>query len=40
MLAAALGVGKSMVWGVWKAHGLKAHLVKTFKVSKGPRFVE
>ena len=25
---------------VWRAHGLKPHLVKTFKVSNDPRFAE
>ena len=39
-LAAALGVDKSMVWRVWKAHGLKPHLWPTFKLSNDPRFVE
>lgn len=39
-LAAALGVDKSMVWRVWQANGLKPHLVRTFKVSNDPRFVE
>ncbi len=39
-LAAALGIDKSMVWRVWRAHGLKPHLSKTFKVSNDPQFVE
>ena len=39
-LAAALGVDKSMVWRVWRANGLKPHLVRTFKVSNDPQFVE
>ena len=39
-LAAALGVDKSMIWRVWKAHGLKPHLWPTFKLSNDPRFVE
>ena len=39
-LAAALGVDKSMVWRVWKAHGLKPHLWPTFKLSNDPWFVE
>jgi hypothetical protein len=29
-----------MVHRVWKVHGLKPHLTRTFKVSKDPRFVE
>ena len=29
-----------MVHRVWRAHGLKPHLTRTFKVSNDPRFVE
>ncbi len=39
-LAKHLGVSKSMVGRVWKLHALKPHLVKTFKVSNDPRFIE
>ena len=39
-LAEELGTTHSMVQRVWHAHGLKPHLVKTFKVSNDPRFVE
>lgn len=39
-LAVELGVTQSMVQRVWKANGLKPHLVKTFKVSNDPRFEE
>ncbi len=39
-LAAHLGIDKSMVQRVWKQSNLKPHLVKTFKVSNDPRFVE
>jgi transposase len=39
-LAEALGVSRSMVHRVWQANGLKPHLVRTFKVSNDPRFVE
>ena len=39
-LAKELGVTQSMVQRVWKANGLKPHLVKTFKVSNDPRFEE
>ncbi len=39
-LAAALNIDKSMVQRVWQANGLKPHLVKTFKVSNDPRFIE
>lgn len=37
-LAEDLGVSQSMVHRVWKANGLKPHLVKTFKVSRDPHF--
>jgi transposase len=39
-LAEALGVSRSMVHRVWQANGLKPHLVRTFKVSNDPHFVE
>jgi transposase len=39
-LAKALDIGPTTVGKVWRAHGLKPHLVRTFKVSKDPRFVE
>ncbi len=39
-LAKKLGVSQSMVHRVWKANGLKPHLVRTFKVSNDPHFVE
>jgi len=39
-LAEKLGVTQSMVHRVWKANGLKPHLVKTFKVSNDPHFEE
>lgn len=39
-LAEELGVSQSMVYRVWKANGLKPHLIKTFKVSNDPRFEE
>ncbi len=39
-LAAELGVDHVMVHRVWRAHGLKPHLTRTFKVSNDPRFVE
>jgi transposase len=39
-LAKALGVSDSTVQRVWRAHGLKPHLVHTFKVSNDPRFAE
>ncbi|MBM3289523.1 MAG: IS630 family transposase [Candidatus Hydrogenedentes bacterium] len=39
-LAKELDVSRSMVQRVWKAHGLKPHLTKTFKVSNDTQFVE
>jgi transposase len=39
-LAAELGTTRSFVHRVWRATGLKPHLVKTFKVSNDPRFAE
>jgi len=39
-LARHLGVSESKVRRVWKAAGLKPHLVRTFKVSNDPRFTE
>lgn len=39
-LAKVLGTSRSTVWRVWRANGLKPHLVRTFKVSNDPRFVE
>ena len=39
-LAAHLKVDKSMVQRVWKEHNLRPHRVKTFKLSRDPRFVE
>jgi transposase len=39
-LAAALGTNRSKVSRVWRAHGLKPHLSRTFKVSNDPNFAE
>ena len=39
-LAEELGVTQSMIHRVWKANGLKPHLIKTFKVSNDPHFEE
>ena len=39
-LAQVLGTSRSTVSRVWRANGLKPHLVRTFKVSNDPRFVE
>src|SRR5215203_564757 len=39
-LGEALDVSDSTIGRVWRAHGLKPHLVRTFKISKDPKFVE
>jgi len=39
-LAAKIGVSDTTVLRVWQKHGLKPHLVKRFKVSRDPHFVE
>ena len=39
-MAAATGVGKTLVGKVWRAHELKPHLVKTFKLSNDKHFTE
>ena len=38
--AKALDLSDSTVGRVWRAHGLKPHLIRTFKVSHDPRFAE
>ena len=39
-MARAQGISPAAVQRIWVAHGLKPHLVKTFKLSNDPRFVE
>ncbi|MCG3125582.1 MAG: IS630 family transposase ISBmu8 [Phycisphaerae bacterium] len=39
-LADHLGLDKSMVQRVWKAHNLQPHRVETFKLSRDPQFIE
>ena len=39
-MARHLGTTHSFVHRVWRAHGLKPHLVRTFKLSSDPRFEE
>ena len=39
-MAEAAGVSAATVSRVWRAHGLKPHLIETFKVSRDPQFVE
>ena len=39
-MGAALGVSASTVMRHWQAHGLKPHIVRGFKVSRDPHFIE
>jgi hypothetical protein len=39
-MAKAQGVSKSTVDNIWQAHQLKPHRVKTFKLSRDPKFLE
>ncbi|MBI4910096.1 MAG: hypothetical protein HY820_41145 [Acidobacteria bacterium] len=39
-MAAAVGVSEARVRRIWRSHGLKPHLVETFKVSNDPEFAE
>lgn len=38
--AAHMGISDTTVHKAWKAHGLKPHLVETFKVSRDPKFAK
>lgn len=40
LMAAHMGVSKMTVHRIWKKFNLKPHLVKSFKVSNDPKFVE
>jgi transposase len=39
-MARAVGTSERSVRRVWRAHGLKPHLIETFKVSRDPLFIE
>jgi transposase len=39
-LATVVGLSPASIQRIWKAHGLKPHLVRTFKLSRDPLFVE
>ena len=39
-MAKAQGLSEATVRRIWKQHNLKPHLVKTFKLSRDPQFVE
>jgi transposase len=39
-MARAAGISEASVRRIWRAHGLKPHLVDTFKISRDPQFAE
>lgn len=39
-MAAAAGISEASVRRIWRAHGLKPHLMQTFKISNDPQFAE
>jgi hypothetical protein len=39
-MAAATGMSEASVRRIWRARGLKPHLVRTFKLSRAPEFTE
>jgi hypothetical protein len=39
-VAEAMGAGHTSVQRIWKEHGLKPHLTRTFKLSNDPKFAE
>jgi transposase len=39
-MAKAVGVSEASVRRIWHQHGLKPHLIRTFKLSNDPRFAE
>jgi transposase len=39
-MAQAAGISEASVRRIWRAHGLKPHLVRTFKLSRDPEFIE
>jgi transposase len=39
-MAKAVGLSERTVRRIWQSHGLKPHLVRRFKLSRDPRFVE
>ena len=38
-MAKAVGISLRAVQGIWKAHGLVPHRLRTFKLSKDPEFI-
>lgn len=39
-MAQVAGISKASVQRIWAAHGIKPHLIRTFKLSKDPKFEE
>lgn len=39
-MAVATGISEASVRRIWRAHGLKPHLIETFKISNDPAFAE
>jgi len=39
-MAAAVGISEASVRRIWRTHGLKPHLLHTFKLSRDPKFTE
>jgi transposase len=39
-MASKAGISKSSVGRIWRAHGLKPHIVRGFKLSNDPQFIE
>jgi len=39
-MAVAVGISEASVRRIWRAHGLRPHLVETFKISNDPQFAE
>jgi len=39
-MAAAVGISEASVRRIWHSHGVKPHLLETFKVSRDPQFAE
>ncbi len=39
-MATAAGLSPASIQRIWKEHGLKPHLVRSFKLSRDPRFIE
>jgi transposase len=40
LMAKSQGISKSTVSNIWRSHNIKPHRVKTFKLSRDPRFLE